>query len=50
MFCSKLKNNVNSTDFAALFCIGISLVFVYRFDLLLVNANVNALIFELLFT
>ena len=50
MFCSKLKNSATSTDFAALFCVGISLVFVYRFDLLLVNANVNAIIIKLLFT
>ena len=37
-------------DLAALFNIVISLLFVYRFDLLLVNANVNAIIIELLFT
>ena len=35
---------------AALFNIVISLSFIYRFDLFLVNANVDALIIELLFT
>ena len=49
-FVVSLRTVLLPTDLAALFNIAISLVFVYRFDILSVNANINSIIIDLLFT